>query len=318
MPPRRSERRPFRFFLGGALLCGIAGLAASCVDALDLNDHRDAFADTCALLDRCFSGQYVDCAARVDSLYTTAGVGTFDTWLEAAASCNESCSTVHECLDFAGMCRPLDEGCNVDVDCCGFSQGVAACAGGSCCKPSGVPCSADGECCPGQGPCDTDTDTCGGVTCAPKDTPCLNDFQCCTGRCAPTLTGPRCADVPCPPVGFECDSDEDCCKLVCRDGKCADPPECALITETCTDDLPCCDPDLVCNKAGGAGEGICSESSECFPSSSDCFSDQQCCSGFCDPQFKLCATCAAQGDTCSAAAPCCPPLQCAGGECLPL
>jgi hypothetical protein len=304
--------RPLRFLLGGALLCGVTVVAASCVDALDLSGHRDAHVEACEVITRCFGPSFEQCPQRMANLNEWAA----DAWLDAAGECLLSCSRVNECLDFQGVCYDVGGACKVDADCCGFTAGAAACAGDTCCQPSGATCdpSAD-QCCVGQGPCDPVTFTCGGVQCAPPGEPCLNSFLCCTGNCE----GGKCAKAPCPPVGFLCEANEDCCDLVCRDGKCADPDDCALIAQTCSDSLPCCDPTLDCYKpANGDGiHGICTNGDECFPSSSDCFSDVQCCSGLCDDDYGFCAACeTTPGNTCSLAVPCCPPLLCIDGLCL--
>lgn len=307
MPSQRPAPNPLRLVLGSALLAGVALLAASCVDALDLDGRRDAYADTCDVVDRCYGDSYTGCYQRLDGVYDVNGL------LEQAPACVEGCGSVYKCLAFDGVCRDLHGGCRIDADCCGFVGGFAACgADGSCCRPLGGDCTGDGDCCPGQGTCDDGK--CGGVTCAASGVACLNDFQCCTGKCgAPGQDGKRaCADLPCPPEGFACETNADCCNLVCRDGRCAAPADCALLTETCSSAHPCCDPALSCFTPPGADLGICTDDPMgCFPDSSDCFSDAQCCSKHCLTEFKLCGQCASNdGDPCSPAAPCCAPLVC--------
>lgn len=317
MPNRPTERRSPRLLLGGALLTAVALLVASCADALDLNDHRDAYAEACEVVDRCFGGTYERCSDRVKDVLA------FEAWLGDAGTCLRGCGSVHECLDYPDMCRETLDLCNVDADCCGFSTGAAACSEGACCLKSGASCSPDDDrCCAGQGPCDPVTGTCGGVACADPGDKCLNDFQCCTGRCADppagsTQTTGKCDEIPCPPVGFLCESDAECCDLVCREGKCAEPQGCSLLSQTCSDEVPCCDESLLCYKPpGGDGvHGVCSPA-ECFPDNSDCFSDAQCCSSFCVPDFKFCGKCQGNaGDECSVAVPCCANLACVDGFC---
>lgn len=310
MPSTSSERHLLRFLLGGALLSGVVVLAGSCVEALDLSGRRDANAEACEVIDRCFGDAYRDCAVRVTGAGEGPGGQGLDTWLETVPRCIEGCGDVHECLDFPGMCEDLHADCTVDADCCGYTSGTAKCAGGACCVPLGSGCGSDGDCCDGL-PCSLETFTCGGTFCGNPGETCLNDFQCCTGRCSGPVGAKQCDNIPCPPVGFACDTNEECCELVCRNGKCADPDECALITETCTADRPCCDPALECPIAEGSLEGICTDNSTgCFPNNSDCFSDAQCCGGYCVPEFKLCGECQEVGGACSVAAPCCAPYVC--------
>jgi hypothetical protein len=313
-----SPGRPIlRFLLGGALLSSLAGLAASCVEALELQDHRDGFADLCGVVDQCFGASYRGCLDRAERFEGAA----LTAFLEDAPSCLASCGDLYDCLDFPGMCRSGGSTCLVDAECCGFNGNNVTCRGGQCCLPAGAPCTSSGTpCCEDAGACDGVTGTCGGTYCVPPKGECLNDFQCCTGLCQEDKT---CAKIPCPPVGFECESNDDCCALVCREGRCAKPDDCALLSQTCSADRPCCDPALTCDIPPGAAVGVCTDKPGCFPDNSDCFSDEQCCNGFCVPEFKLCGSCVKEeGSTCNAATPCCLPLVCSAvgagdGTCVP-
>lgn len=308
MPRERSDQLRLRHVLSGALLCGLAAIAASCAEALDLDGRRDAFAETCAIVDRCFGDRYDACEARA-ALVSDLHLSDF---LTTAPACVQGCDTIHRCLDFDAMCHGLEGACDVDADCCGFTAGQAVCSDGSCCRPLGAACASEGDCCAGQGPCDGGR--CGGVVCAAPGVVCLNDFQCCTGKCGDTSGQLRCADSPCPPVGFECEVDADCCDRLCVDGRCAEPPDCALLGETCSDGLPCCNAAHTCSGAAQAGVGVCSDQPNgCFPDNSDCFSDVQCCSGHCLGDFKRCGLCVeSEGGVCSVASPCCAPMTCTG------
>ncbi len=349
-PHRALSWGPSGLLLGAALLASIGLIASSCARAFDLEGYNDAFGSACKLADRCYGPLYAECGERFERIATGERSSS---WLMQVdtTGCLDSCNSLYRCLDFDPLCIPhitapagtggegaapeggaggaapvIPEPCTINEDCCGYSEGSAACRSGLCCVPTGVGCGSDYDCCTDAGKCTqgqgADHKTCGGVVCALKDEACLNSFQCCSGRCEQE----RCAEIPCPPEGFQCEKDSDCCDLQCLPdlqgvSRCTHPV-CAQEGEPCTTAADCCTGGSECFKGmnPNAPSGVCSSSGPCLPDEADCTGNEQgagssCCSGYCHPQYHLCGKCVEKNAPCSEGVPCCAGTACHNNSC---
>jgi hypothetical protein len=199
---------------------------------------------------------------------------------------------------FLGGCRPEEELCRNEQDCCGFNSpskgampvcerfsdaGVGRCRNLTGDAPAGEICEASRPnfCIPQNRTCELTISgirrclgVCGdGGTCSGGDAgqclavgeSCASPDQCCGRICAPNeLGGFRCA-AACIPQGGRCSTGADCCLGMCNlQGFCGPPGS--------TD-----------------GGGVSPDAGPvCRPLGATCMTDGNCCSGKCDPTGLTC------------------------------
>jgi hypothetical protein len=246
----------------------------------------------------------------------------------ASYACASSYPGGPKTCQFLGGCRPAEEVCHDDWECCGYlelSDNRDQCLTplpmpGTCAAVPGLPtlsrCKLQqtskeiGEICQSAG---------------------QNVHTCCGGAevCQPTVTGvSRCmgggfagggSDA-----GFQCVADGESCSVPeqCCGGTCAPVLDfegvvtlrcssgCVDSGGLCTTDSDCCGHSCL--------KGICGESTSpdagttCAPLGGDCAGNADCCSAICS--LGKCRTCHAAGDSCSANSDCCE-NSCVDGVC---
>jgi hypothetical protein len=175
------------------------------------------------------------------------------------------------------------------------------------CRPINEVCVANGDCCSGQ--CEEDVESGGVFRCARTREPgCLRPGEVCwegmsrnccttsggqgggTEACIDTEIGiNRCSSDEaldsCLDDGESCAMADDCCSGLClrdEDGSYSCSSQCVSLGAPCTASGDCCD-GLPCER------GLCAPNSqECLPFAADCEDSEDCCSGFCDHAVGIC------------------------------
>lgn len=219
---------------------------------------------------------------------------------------------------FLGGCRPADEVCTADLECCGYLE--LSQTRDNCLTAQPTP----GVCVslvavPGLRRCvlqPTDKEV--GEICAAGG---ATVHSCCGGSavCQPSYTGvSRClgfatqADggFQCLPNGTPCSIPEECCSRVCAQETVADGGTalvcsgCRAAGQACTANADCCA--QIC--VGGLCVAVDGGTS-CAPLGAVCTADAECCARICSG--GVCRTCRTAGDLCAVNADCC------GGACVP-
>lgn len=293
-------------------LAATFGLAlSSCVSIFDLEDYAGAVHALCSEFNNCFQSKYPSCSSRGSARLTSAAPDVRSQWLGdfVDKKCFGICNDTWTCLDSQPICGAVGSGCQIDEECCAFSDAASTCDGGRCCMQDGQACQSDDSCCSGR----CIDDTCGGVVCARVEENCERDEDCCDDlRC--DATSETC--FKCREAGFECDTDEQCCGS-CVEGICQ---ECRLDGDPCGDASECCNPFCVLAPTPDGDAAVCS-SGDCWPDGSSCGGDPTlCCSKNCDRVTDKCAPCALDGQSCVDDGDCCANVCAAGicgADCLP-
>ncbi len=282
--------------LFGCLLAGALSLAAaSCLGVLQLDTYESASEQICSLYDRCYGPEaFVGCRRHVAGQIETADSNERTDFLDQFADCLDDCQHASSCLDQPMFCGAIREHCAANAQCCGFSAGVAACVGQSCCLVNEAACRRDADCCAGTcaaGKCKGSV----APVCSQLGAACSNNADCCSSICV----GSVCAS-PCNALNSACTIDSDCCSGKCSNGICR-KSACSAANELCLSDADCCQDS--CDK----GRGICGAGG-CYADGFPCSQDADCCAGLlCNPADNLCTTlsCTKYGDSCAADADCC-------------
>src|SRR5262245_59834144 len=95
-------RHKLRFVLGAAALAAGATLAASCVEAIDLEGYQDSVALVCDLMDRCYSVDPEICSTHL-GYHLYDGAHLFLKNLQEH-NCLNSCSELHRCVGASPVC----------------------------------------------------------------------------------------------------------------------------------------------------------------------------------------------------------------------
>ncbi len=290
-PVSGTARRTVALLVASALVAVVSGSCRGVV----AGDSTDALSQLCEQLAFCFG------EATCEGLEERLRTGSRDdaiAFLERydPDDCLATCSSSLACLDVAPLCSKPSSGtsdsCASDAGCCGWTVGLSACDGVSCCLPRGVECAGEADCCDGRCEVPVDGDSgdpaatryCGGVRCALVGTECSFAAECCTGLCLDGV----CAARSCGGLGAPCASSADCCDsldsavassdvLVCGpEGTCQLAATVCAVGESCDPADPCCGDDELCFPLGGPGLGICG-TQECLPPRVECGNDEACC-----------------------------------------
>ena len=284
---------------------------AACRDVL-VGDVEDVASELCAILADCEPVD-PDCATLAQRFRLEENDDVIDSFLRhhARQDCLASCSNARACRDTPPICAELTDGCVVESDCCGATEGIGACRTSRCCAPLGAPCEGPDDCCGGEACVDSH---CGEVRCALRDETCARNTDCCSRLCVEGT----CAAKTCSDFGESCVAEADCCdeRLTCRDGVCSNP------IDTCDACLPVSDPDLNCCLATGLvcyvridETSFCGPDEPCAQAGVGCGSNGDCCTERCeDSVFPHC--CSPSGTTCEVDVECCEPARCQEGVCL--
>lgn len=205
--------------------------------------------------------------------------------------CAEDINGFRVC-QFLGGCRPEEELCRTETDCCAFAStnkgntpvcqqfgdaGVGRCRALSGDAPAGEVCegSRGNTCAPNNSYCtesisgilrcagSCDGGVCGGGNCLPTGAGCASPDQCCSFICAPGADGGFACAAACLQTGDACSSSADCCS-----GSCSHTGVC---------EIP------VSNTDGGVDAGP-----TCRPIAATCSTSAECCSGTCDQTTLRC------------------------------
>lgn len=315
--------------------CALAGTSSTCCSRLcgDLDGELRCVASSscrargeiCALDTDCCSGTCLDgrCPSQ-NQLGQKLFVGEPCAADSECASyaCASSYPGGPKSCQFLGGCRPAEEVCHEDWECCGYlelSAGRDQCLTplempGTCSQLPGLPnlsrCTLQqtakeiGEICESGG---------------------QKVHDCCGGPevCQPTVTGvSRCLGggfAGDGDAGFACAADGDSCSVPeqCCSGTCAPVATfegvvtlrcsgCVDAGGLCTTGSDCCGRSCV---AGSCAEPASPDAgTACAPLGAGCAGSADCCSAICS--LGLCRTCHAAGDSCGGNADCC------AGSCL--
>jgi hypothetical protein len=212
-------------------------------------------------------------------------------------------------------CRPLDDACALDVECCTGRCEAGRCLPPGTCSAAGAACGSPSACCSDRcEPVVGSTNRACAPVCRALGAACTRAQECCSGGCS----GGVCAPTICALVGDACVAAADCCSGVCQDARCRidGAALCRPSGEDCTSGggSPCC---FAC--VGGRcdpGPGACR------PLTAPCGADTDCCSGSCAALpggTRACAgACGAEGAACRAPSDCCSGTCSASpGTCVP-
>ncbi len=302
-----------RFIAATALVTSAVGLSASCRE-LVVGDGIDAASELCDYVRRCYGDERVFGGCdRFASILEGAPEPTRVGFLAEIdlETCLASCPAALACLDVSPYCAQA-EPCGEARDCCGWSDGLSRCSGGSCCVPLGAPCAAEGDCC--EGICEGGV--CGGRPCLNNAQPCEYGEECCSGVCRDGA----CDKKDCSFDGEPCALPTDCCPAepgtmnTCETGVCqkvgvvscqgelepCEPMGGALVCcdgLTCQDDgmgavcrSACADTGQECAITPCCGDGVCDASTDppfcappvvCLDTFVPCLQSYECCSGYC-------------------------------------
>jgi hypothetical protein len=238
---------------------------------------------------------------------------------DACGAGNQCCT--YACVDrkcLGTQCISDNEACTVDGECCGGKCEDSACKPLNLeCKSSGNKCGDNAECC---------SKLCTNGLCAATSSYCIqsgdacgNDLECCGGKCtiAAGATLGTCGIAEavgvggCTVAGIVCGGvyngeslptcGGECCSRSCRPHPasgvliCQPPSGCHPTGETCRENSDCCGGDgrpdndsanIVCDKAGGATVGRCTQGTACTPAGgicrlkeTQCNENANCCAG---------------------------------------
>jgi hypothetical protein len=278
------------------------GLAVSSCRAVVAGDGRDAAADLCAFLQRCYGNSAVECNVVHDRLdHGDADVDDQFLAFMSQNQCLSTCNDAKKCWDYPPICGAVGAVCEKAAECCGATLGHQICDASRCCTPVGVPCDDTTRCCGGveckrvEG---TDIRTCSGVpACAEEGQSCVNNNDCCSKRCDGGVcrqktcasvgetcgdgkTGPTCCPSDAPGTTVDCVA--GVCQLSsCHPSTCGDPVPCDPNGDPAK--VCCGDPTLRCvtNVAGTYSICVSTEGTTELPDGFDCAYASDCCGGAC-------------------------------------
>lgn len=305
--------------------CTQEGYDPNCCSQYCVNFGGDGGADLrCAASSTCRARGEI-CSAASDccsGVCTDAGICPTQAQLGQKRFVGEPCAADADCASYAcastfpggpkvcqflGGCRPAEEICTEDWQCCGHLElsasrdqcQTAQPTPGVCAPVAGVP---------GLKRCTLQpTDKEVGEICQSGGNPVHN---CCGGAdaCRPTITGvSRCfygggftADGGCTANGEPCSIADQCCSKICAPAALSDGgvelqcSGCIANGGACTTHNDCCGKSCVggvCEAPAGADGGADAGGPSCMPLGGACGSDSECCSQLCSVNDGGAGTC---------------------------